>query len=225
MNMGSILVYSGTIENRREKIEELICKLDDNLIKEDHPDRFTIKKEGDKKSIGISEVRKLVSFLTTKPYSSKYKVVVIYSAEKLTIQAQNALLKTLEEPPFFAIIILSAKTEQSLLPTVLSRCRKIKADGGRADLFEDNKDFVHFSEILNFGVGERLSQAEKISKKDDDFIIDLMEFWIREERFEMTQNDRVEKYKNIELILKFLDDIENTNVNKRLALETLFMNV
>jgi len=92
-------------------------------------------------------------------------------------------------------------------------------------VFEDNKDFIHFSKILESGIGERLNLAQSISKKEHDFIIDLLEFWVREERFEMTQNGRVEKYKNIELILKFLDDLESTNVNKRLALETLFMNV
>ena len=225
MNMGSILIHGDTISKRREKVDEIICNLDSNLIKREHPDRLTIEKEEKKKNIGISQIRKITEFLSTKPYSSKYKVVVIYSGDKMTTQAQNALLKTLEEPPFFAIIILTAKTEQSLLPTVLSRCRKIRAGGGGDDLFEDNQDIVHFNEVLDYDVGERLKLAESISKKDNEFVIDLLEFWVKEERFEMTQNGKVEKYKNIEMILEFLNDIESTNVSKRLALETLFMNV
>jgi len=225
MNMGSILVYGGTIVKRQEKTDEIICNLDSNLVKKEHPDRLTLTKEDSKKNVGISQVRKIVEFLSTKPYSSKYKVVVIESADKMTTQAQNALLKTLEEPPFFAIIILNSKTEQSLLPTVLSRCRKIRADGGGTDIFEDDENVIHFAEVLSYSIGEKLKLAENISKKDDDYIIDLLEFWVREERFEMTKNQKTEKYKNIEMILEFLNDIENTNVNKRLALETLFMNV
>ena len=60
--------------------------------------------------------------LQIKPYSSPHKIYLIPDAEKLTVQAQNALLKTLEEPPEYAVIILIANGLVSFLPTVLSRC-------------------------------------------------------------------------------------------------------
>ena len=225
MNMGSILVCGSNAQKRKEKVNELVSKVDENLLKDNHPDRLSIGILKNKKNIGILQIRKLVEFLSTKPYSSKNKVVVISQAEKMSTQAQNALLKILEEPPFYAIIILSAKTEQSMLPTVLSRCRKISADKSGNEVFIDNKKIVHFNEILGYDVGRKLKLAETLAKKDDDFVIDLLEFWIREERFEMTENEKFEKHNNIELLLSFLEDIENTNVNVRLALETLFMSI
>jgi len=225
MNMGSILVCGSSLQKRKEKVTELVSKVDKNLLKEDHPDRLSVTMEKGKKSISIAQIRKMIEFLSTKPYSSKNKVVVISPAEKMTTQAQNSLLKILEEPPYFAIIILSAKTEQSMLTTVISRCRKIKADHSGDDKFLDNSETTHFNEILGYDVGRKLKLAETLSKNDDDFIINLLEFWIREERFEMTENEKFNKHTNIELLLNFLEDIENTNVNTRLALETLFMSV
>ena len=56
-----------------------------------------------------------------KPYSSKYKIYIMNEAEKMTVQAQNALLKTLEEPPAYAVIILLTTNVEAMLPTILSR--------------------------------------------------------------------------------------------------------
>ncbi|MBI4099765.1 hypothetical protein HY440_02040 [Candidatus Microgenomates bacterium] len=73
--------------------------------------------------LGIEEVRELRRALSLRPLKEKHKTAVIPAAEKLTIEAQNALLKILEEPPEDADIILIAPEEESLLPTVVSRCQ------------------------------------------------------------------------------------------------------
>ncbi len=74
-------------------------------------------------SIGVEDVRLQVnSDILIKPYSSRYKVYIIDEAEKMTVQAQNALLKTIEEPPAYGIIILLTTNADSFLPTILSRC-------------------------------------------------------------------------------------------------------
>ena len=57
-----------------------------------------------------------------RPYESRYKIYIINDAQKMTLQAQNALLKTIEEPPAYAIILLLADNPDSLLPTISSRC-------------------------------------------------------------------------------------------------------
>ncbi len=79
------------------------------------------------KSIGIEAVRQLEQFLSLKvPSSGVYnRAIIIEDADKLTTEAQNALLKTLEEPPQGTIIILTASHEQSLLPTINSRVQSI----------------------------------------------------------------------------------------------------
>ena len=74
------------------------------------------------RSIGISAVRSLEKFLQRKPYQAPVKTAVIIRAEKLTLPAQQALLKTLEEPPAHSQILLLCPSEEQLLPTIVSRC-------------------------------------------------------------------------------------------------------
>lgn len=87
------------------------------------PDYIEIKPDGN--SIKIAQMRKLQSDILVKPYKS-YKIYVIDEAQKMTVEAQNALLKTLEEPPKYAIIILITDNKESLLDTIKSRCEIIK---------------------------------------------------------------------------------------------------
>lgn len=87
-----------------------------------HPDIIRITHEKPN-SIGIDDIREqLVGDVQIKPYRSKYKIYIIPDAEKLTVQAQNALLKTIEEPPAYAIILFLTTNASSFLPTILSRC-------------------------------------------------------------------------------------------------------
>ena len=74
-------------------------------------------------SIKIGQIRDLQRQLSLKPYSGKYKTAIILEAHLMTIQAQNALLKTLEEPSGNAILILTSPSEYLLLPTIVSRCQ------------------------------------------------------------------------------------------------------
>ena len=85
------------------------------------PDIITITHEKPN-SISVKEIRDMRADLSIKPYANARKIYIIPDAEKLTIQAQNALLKTLEEPPEYAVIILIADGLSTFLPTILSRC-------------------------------------------------------------------------------------------------------
>lgn len=74
-------------------------------------------------TISVDDIRAQINNdVAIKPYSSRYKVYILNEAEKMTQQAQNALLKTLEEPPEYAVILLLTANVNSLLPTILSRC-------------------------------------------------------------------------------------------------------
>ena len=74
-------------------------------------------------TISVDDIRVQVNNnVAVKPYSSRYKVYIINEAEKMTPQAQNAILKTLEEPPEYVVILLLVSNVNTLLPTVLSRC-------------------------------------------------------------------------------------------------------
>lgn len=73
-------------------------------------------------TIGVEDIRKVTGDIAIKPYSSPRKIYIINEAEKMTVQAQNALLKTLEEPPAYAVILLLTTNVDTLLPTIQSRC-------------------------------------------------------------------------------------------------------
>lgn len=82
--------------------------------------RLTHEKPG---SIGVDDIRVQINGdIAIKPYSSPRKVYIVNEAEKMTVQAQNALLKTLEEPPAYAVILLLTTNVNVMLPTILSRC-------------------------------------------------------------------------------------------------------
>ncbi len=80
----------------------------------------------DKKSIGVGEIRNVISDVYTKPFKSKYKIYIIEDGDALTNEAQNAMLKVLEEPPEYAVFIICVSSLGKILPTVQSRCRIIK---------------------------------------------------------------------------------------------------
>lgn len=77
----------------------------------------------EKASIGVDDIRNQVNAdVAIKPYSSPYKIYIIPDGEKMTEQAQNALLKTIEEPPAYAVFLLLTENVSAFLPTILSRC-------------------------------------------------------------------------------------------------------
>lgn len=91
-------------------------------LSKNHPDIINITHEKPN-SIGIEEIRKqLIDDVAIRPYESRYKIYIVNDAQKMTLQAQNALLKTIEEPPAYAVILLLADNPDSLLPTISSRC-------------------------------------------------------------------------------------------------------
>lgn len=97
------------------------CKSCLQAASANHPDIRVITHE--KFNIRVDEIREqLNNDIQIKPYSSKYKVYIIPDAHRMNEQAQNALLKTLEEPPAYAVIILLSDNESALLPTIVSRC-------------------------------------------------------------------------------------------------------
>lgn len=90
-----------------------------------HPDIIEVEPEGKGNYIKIDQIRKIKKQISYKPYESNKKVYIIKEAEKMNLQAANSLLRILEEPPEYAIIILLAPSEDLLLPTITSRCQII----------------------------------------------------------------------------------------------------
>ncbi len=91
-----------------------------------HPDIIYVRHEKPA-TISVEEIRtQLNNDIVIRPYSSQYKIYIVPEADKLSVQAQNALLKTIEEPPEYAVIILLTENAEVLLPTIRSRCVILK---------------------------------------------------------------------------------------------------
>lgn len=127
-------------------------------------------------SIGVDDIRSQINGdIAIKPYSSPYKVYIVNEAEKMTVQAQNALLKTLEEPPAYAVILLLTTNVNAMLPTILSRCvvlnMKPVADGlVKKFLMEELQVPDYKAEVCvafargNIGKAKQLASSEDFEK-------------------------------------------------------------
>ena len=102
------------------------CHACGQVLSGNHPDLIYVTHEKPA-SIGVDEIREQINnTIMIRPYSSYYKIYIVDEAEKMTVQAQNALLKTIEEPPSYAVILLLTTNQDAFLPTILSRCVQLK---------------------------------------------------------------------------------------------------
>lgn len=148
-----------------------------------HPDIVYVTHE--KTRIAVDDVRnQIISDIRIKPYSSEYKVYIVEDADKMNEQAQNALLKTLEEPPAYAVILLLAANTGAFLPTILSRCvtltlKPVAPDLIRQYLIEKKEIPDYFANICaSFAAGSvgkalRYASDDNFSAIRDD-ILDLV---------------------------------------------------
>ncbi|MEK7635507.1 MAG: hypothetical protein AAB405_00220 [Patescibacteria group bacterium] len=193
-----------------------------------------------KNKIGIESARKLRDFLFQSPILSKKRIVIIRDAENLTFEAQNALLKIVEDNPPFSLIIFISSDENSLLPALSSRLQKI--------YFSRVAEFEIKKYLENMGVKKedkkKIAEAVKNSFGRPGMAIDMIQnqkpktknFKIddvveNEKINEFFENKLIELrdsgYKDIDSakeILKRLSLIKMFNVNKKLQLKTLLNN-
>lgn len=116
-------LFAMTLQCEKKGIEPCQeCHSCKQALSENQPDIIRLVHEKPN-TIGVEDIRSQINNdMAIKPYSSPYKIYIISEAEKMTVQAQNALLKTLEEPPEYGIIMILTSSLETLLPTVQSRC-------------------------------------------------------------------------------------------------------
>ncbi|MCR1899537.1 DNA polymerase III subunit delta' [Irregularibacter muris] len=100
------------------------CVPCEKMQENNHPDLVEIFPQG--LHLRIQQIRELRQNISIKPYESSYKIYIIHNADTMGTAAQNALLKTLEEPPSYAVIILLTTNLQGLLPTIISRSQVLQ---------------------------------------------------------------------------------------------------
>jgi len=167
--MSSFLIVGGNFETRKNSAIKLIKKKlqDEYWSPVSNPD-FLVVEEAT--SIGIERIRSLQDNLSLKPFGQEKKIAFLPQAETITIEAQNALLKTLEEPSEKTLLILCAPSPEWLLPTVASRCQIIQLPVmSQVNLTEEEfKKFLEiFNEISQEGIGERFKILEDLQISSD----------------------------------------------------------
>ena len=146
-----------------------------------HPDIIRITHEKPN-TISVDDIRQqLCGDIQIKPYKGPYKIYIVDEAEKLNVQAQNALLKTIEEPPAYAVILLLTTNAEKFLPTILSRCvtlhmKPTKDSQVRKYLMEQVKIPDYQADICvafaqgNVGKAKRLALSEEFGEMKEHVI-------------------------------------------------------
>lgn len=135
-------------------------------------DLYILKPEDGKKSISIEQVRQLIKDLSLSSFLNSYKIGIIKEADSLTAEAQSAILKTLEEPRDKVIIILLSKSEDGLLPTILSRAQKLYFNPVKAEtiydylITEHNTQRSLAKDLANLSLGRPLKAALFLENPD-----------------------------------------------------------
>ena len=197
-----------------------------DFLNKEKVNSFDISREIYEKAVGIEDVRNIQKKILLKPFKGLTKAVIIQTYESITSEAQNALLKILEEPPINTIIIISVPQKELILPTIISRCKIIVLKEEKSDL--SNAELAEFDKILdillNGKVGGRLKIAQDLSKDKETAIwLEKIAVFVRNKLIENHENP---KYLNLlKELQKTYKSVKSTNVNPRIALENLFLSL
>ena len=169
--------------------EKCQCKSCIEFDTQNHPDFELVEAEGN--TIGINQIRDLQRKIQEKPIISNKKIYIIDNAEKMTVEAQNCLLKTLEEPPEFAIIILIGSNESLFLDTIKSRCL-----------------ILHFEQLGSNEISQYLSQNYGMQNLNNE-IVKIFQGSIGKA---IELKDKIEQYKQIGEMLKKINQLDYLDV-------------
>jgi len=103
-----------------------VCRACIRIEQMQHPDLIVVQAEQIGGTLKVDQIRELQRTLALAPYEASYKVALMLRFEEAHVSAQNAFLKTLEEPPDRVVLIITAESAESLLPTVVSRCEVVR---------------------------------------------------------------------------------------------------
>ena len=168
------------------------CKSCIEFDSNNNPDFLCIEPDGN--SIKIEQIRYLQKKIQEKPIISNKKVYIINDADKMTVEAQNCLLKTLEEPPEYATIVLIGSNENAFLTTIKSRCM-----------------IIHFNKIENIEIKRYLEENYAISNISEN----MLEIFQGSIGKAISLKDKKNEYTEIENIVE--------NINKKNIIDILQM--
>lgn len=216
----SYVICKGNDNSRQANLETILNRLEISEF-----DRTQVS-PGDSGTIGIDRVKDLIRSLNLKPLKSQTKAAVIYQAHKMTRESQNALLKTLEEPPENTVVVLVCENESQLLPTIVSRCLIMNTDSGAQG---DIGDLADIDNLLKMPPGVLVKHLETVytDKAGIEVFIHKLLYQLNSQlsagaQISVLQTDMKTYIKlthNLITTLKYLGN----NVHPKLALESAFL--
>ncbi len=221
-----LLISENPVIKKREIDQILASFLEEGSSTIDHPDVLYFPADS---KLGIEQAKKIKKHFSLKPYSAAGRVAVLEDASALTIDAQNALLKTLEEPPTEAILILAASSDSTFLPTILSRCIVIRLTNDIGNVAKQsskvisNPYFEDIQKLLESSIEQRFEYIEKLKMKKE-FLSALVAYF-RQQLFASHEGSRLKDSALQKFVEKLLQAEEWTaqNVNIRAILEYLML--
>lgn len=196
---------------------EILVSLAPFALNTHHPDIFWLTPEEGKSSISIEQAHNLVSSLRLKPNQAAFKLAIISPAHALTVPAQNALLKTLEEPPDNTKILLATSMPQRLLPTILSRCVKIASE--QKSILKN--PFQFYPALTGQSVSEALKLSDSWGAHKED-VKDKLYTLLDEVKAIYRRDENAKAITDQKAIIACITQVEG-NVNLKLALDHLFL--
>lgn len=207
----STIIISSSSESIQEKLKEVSSKIN-HLFNSNNPDLKIIDSNS---GWGIEEIREIKKFLSQKPFNHQSKLVVIQEAENLKTEAQNALLKTLEEPGENNYLILTTNNPSSLLPTIISRCQIIRTIP-KSEAKSTVKEIV-----ITKNIAKDLIQSELISQKKEE-VLPFLKIQLELLQKKLTENPNLETANLIKKIIKAMSMV-GSNVDPKSALDYVFL--
>jgi DNA polymerase III delta prime subunit len=214
------IIVNKSKDSQKEQLKILLKRIFNKDLKES-PDIHVLNPEKEN-SIGIEEVKELQKAMKYKPFQEEKQVGIILQAEKLTTQAQNALLKTLEETTETSLYILCVNNERNLLPTIKSRGIVIYSFSQieKTTVEEDLENFLDLDPL------EQFNTIEKYSKDKDSslaFINSLEERFRKRLELDIKNGNIDSSQKNLSLLKTVQKSREkiSANCNRRLTLEAM----
>lgn len=187
---------------------------------ENNPDIVHIGPLEEKSSISIDQVHELQGPLQYRPIKESYKVVIITKAHLLTLPAQQALLKTLEEPPENTQLILATHLPSKLLPTILSRATLVQSAHEKGSKEENS---IWYDMLEKQSVSQSLRLSDEWSKTRESAITQLQVLLV-EVRTRTHAGPEKKLLKDERAIITCIEQLEK-NVNVKLALDHLFLSL
>lgn len=190
-----------------------ICHQLNNQISPNNPDIFIINETT---GWTIELTRSIKTFLSQKPFNHPNKIVIIYQADKLNNESQNALLKTLEDPGKDSYLIITTSKPSKLLPTIISRCQSIKLKNKINLEFKENKPLN-----ISHDIKKDLLISESLSK-DKTQVLPLLEEQLQIYQQILIKDPSPQNSQFTQKIIKAIQMVES-NVDPKSALDFLFL--